>query len=156
MTQQDILDIGIKNGRFINLHVRSSKVKGPRNNKRTVIKDYFVNARYGVYYSNMKGVKRQDTVNTEGERKSLWFKHTSHKGFVVSREDDSRMYLQVVNPKISKVTYWENDAPISEDKLVEEGFLKLSDKEIRPILILYLDNIESISYDSKVFKGATI
>lgn len=154
MTMNEILSIGIKNGRFVTLHVRSEKTKGPKNNKRTIVKDYYVNGRYGVHYFNMQSIKeKRDVENVEGNRKPMWFKHTENKSFVVNREDESRMYLQIVNPKISRITYWEGGEQVAAEKLLEDGFLREDvEKEMRPILTLNLDNIQSITYDQKVYK----
>lgn len=147
MTMNEILNLNIKNGRYVTLEIESSKTKGPKNNKRTVVKKYKVNGRYGVHYYNLKVIKERPlTVAEESGRKSMWFKHLEPRSFVANRKDENLIYLQIVNPNVSQVTYWENGVEVSAEQLVKDGFLKESVEEKPLILTIKLDNIKKINY----------
>ena len=137
----------INNGHYVTLEIESSKTKGPKNNKRTIVKKYKVNGRYGVHYYNLKAIKEKPIrVDEESEHKLMWFKHLEQRSFVVNRKDENLVYLQIVNPNVSNVTYWENGEEVSAAQLIKDGFLKESVEERPLILTINLNNIKKINY----------
>lgn len=140
----NILNMGIKNGRFISLETETTKTyKG-----MTIVKKSKLSARYGVNYYNLKEVKqnyKENSTEKEGTIKLPWFEHTEFKSIVKNKKDPSKIYIQIVNPKVLKTRYYkENGQEVSQRELIESGWLK---EEKKPLtLTISIENVKAIHY----------
>lgn len=149
MKLDEVLALQIKNGQYFSMMMESVKAK----KGRTITKKSCVNARYGIDYSELQQVKEMDR---SGFEKESWFIHTEHDSIVANKKDPEKLYIQVMNPKSSKIQYFENNKEITKQSLIEDGWFapsELKEKEIPLTLTISLDNIKSINYKNAEVKG---
>ena len=147
MTLQEILDKNITNGRFFGIEAETEKKrKGVSYRKRTTL-----TAQFGVNYANVASI--QDKLAEQGGTRPTWFEHTEHASIVKSKKDESKLYLQIMNPCNIKTAYYLDDGtPTTKAELVELGAIKESDSDTdeKPITLCYaLENIRAITYNEK-------
>lgn len=148
MTLKEISDKKIKNGRFISVKVETLIVK----QNRYILKTYVVNGRYGVDYSNLKQNKdRMISKELSSKKGGTWFKHTDITSIVRSKNYPFRYYLQLMNPKYSRIRYFENGEEVSKKSLVEDKIIPKSalEENKRPTTTILISGIKDIIYREK-------
>ena len=143
MTLQDILSKNITNGRIFAIETESEKTK----KGITYRKNLSLTAQFGVNYSNVAAV--QDKLAEQGGVKPTWFEHTEHASIVKSKKDESKLYLQVMNPSNIKATYFLADGtPTTKDELIKLGAIREENNKDEKIITLCfaLENIKNITY----------
>lgn len=144
MTLNEVLGYKIKNGQFFSMVIESIKAK----KGRTIKKSSVINARYGVDYSELHQVKEMDRSNFQ---KEAWFDHTDYDSIVVSKKDNGKYYIQVMNPKSSQIKYEENGKEITKQSLIDDGWFapsELKEHDAPLTLTIALDNIKAIAYNN--------
>lgn len=143
MELQEILNKNIKNGRFFGIETETEKKRnGITYRKRTTL-----TAQYGVNYAHCASVKQN--LNRESEsRRPSWFIHTEHASIVKSKKDESKLYLQIMNPCNIKTAFFLADGtPTTKADLVAMGAIRENEKSEKPVTLCYaLENIIAITY----------
>lgn len=143
MTLQEILSKNITNGHIFAIETETEKTaKGI-----TYSKQLTMTAQFGVNYANVSSI--QDKLNEQGGVKSTWFEHTEHASIVKSKKDNTKLYLQVMNPSNIKTLYFLADGtPTTKAQLIEQGAIKekSSNEEKIVTLCFALENIKNITY----------
>ena len=142
MTLQEILDKNITNGRFFAIEAETEKKrKGITYRKRTTL-----TAQFGVNYANVASVK--DKLDEQGGVLPTWFEHTEHASIVKSKKDETKLYLQIMNPCNIKTAFFLADGtPTTKAELIAMGAIKEDERTEKPVTLCYaLENIVNIMY----------
>ena len=142
MTLEQILEKNITNGRFFAIEAETEKKrKGITYRKRTTL-----TAQFGVNYANVASV--QDKIEEQGGVLPTWFEHTEHASIVKSKKDETKLYLQIMNPcNIKTAFFFADGTPTTKAELVEMGAIKEDEKSEKPVTLCYaLENIINITY----------
>lgn len=142
MTLNEILSKNITNGRFFAIEAETEgKRKGITYRKRTTL-----TAQFGVNYANVASV--QDKLEEQGGVRPTWFEHTEHASIVKSKKDETKLYLQIMNPCNIKTAFFLADGtPTTKAELVEMGAIREEEKSEKPVTLCYaLENIINITY----------
>ncbi|MBQ9728202.1 MAG: hypothetical protein IJV85_01255 [Clostridia bacterium] len=142
MTLNEILSKNITNGRFFAIEAETEKKrKGITYRKRTTL-----TAQFGVNYANVASVK--DRIAEQGGTLPTWFEHTEHASIVKSKKDETKLYLQIMNPCNIKTAFFLADGtPTTKAELVEMGAIREDEKSEKPVTLCYaLENIIAITY----------
>lgn len=142
MNLQEILSKNITNGRFFAIETETTgKRKGIEYRKRTTL-----TAQFGVNYANVASVK--DRIAEQGGTLPTWFEHTEHASIVKSKKDETKLYLQIMNPCNIKTAFFLADGtPTTKAELVEMGAIREDEKSEKPVTLCYaLENIIAITY----------
>ena len=143
MTLNEILSKNITNGRFFAIEAETEKKrKGITYRKRTTL-----TAQFGVNYANVASVK--DKLEEQGGVRPTWFEHTEHASIVKSKKDETKLYLQIMNPGNIRTTYFLSDGtPTTKSELVEMGAIREDENSEKPVTLCYaLENIIGITYN---------
>ena len=144
MTLNEILSKNITNGHFFSIETETEKKrKGITYRKRTTL-----TAQFGVNYANVASV--QDKLEEQGGVRPTWFIHTEYASIVKSKKDETKLYLQIMNPCNIKTDFFLADGtPTTKAELVEMGAIKDEEHE-KPVTLCYaLENIVAINYREK-------
>lgn len=145
MTLNEILNKNITNGHFFAIEAETEKTrKGITYRKRTTL-----TAQFGVNYANVASV--QDKLEEQGGVRPTWFKHTEHASIVCSKKDETKLYLQIMNPCNIKTAFFLADGtPTTKAALIEMGAIKEEETNEKPVTLCYaIENIIAISYREK-------
>lgn len=142
MKLNEILEKNITNGHFFAIVAETAgKRKGIEYRKRTTL-----TAQFGVNYAHCAAVK--DKIEQQGGTRPTWFEHTEHASIVKSKKDETKLYLQIMNPCNIKTAYFLSDGtPTTKAELVEMGAIRESETDEKPVTLCYaLENILAINY----------
>lgn len=142
MTLNEIISKNITNGHFFAIETETeSKRKGISYRKRTTL-----TAQFGVNYANVASV--QDKLEEQGGVRPTWFEHTEHASIVRSKKDETKLYLQIMNPCNIRTAYFLTDGtPTTKAELVAMGAIREEERTEKPVTLCYaLENIIAISY----------
>lgn len=142
MNLQEILSKNITNGRFFAIETETTgKRKGIEYRKRTTL-----TAQFGVNYANVASVKEK--LEEQGGVRPTWFEHTEHASIVKSKKDETKLYLQIMNPCNIRTAYFLLDGtPTTKAELVAMGAIKENENNEKPVTLCYaLENILAITY----------
>lgn len=143
MTLQEILSKNITNGRIFAIETETEKKRGGI----TYRKQLSMTAQFGVNYSNVAAV--QDKLNEQGGVKPTWFEHTEYASIVKSKKDETKLYLQIMNPTNIRTAYFMADGtPTTKAELIKAGAIKDEPSKDEKIITLCfaLENIKNITY----------
>lgn len=144
MTLQEILNKNITNGRFFAIEAETEKKrKGITYRKHTTL-----TAQFGVNYANVASV--QDKLEEQGGVRPTWFEHTEHASIVKSKKDETKLYLQIMNPCNIKTSYFLADGtPTTKAELIAMGAIKEDTTEEKIVTLCYaIENIVGITYNA--------
>lgn len=142
MTLNALLEKNITNGRIFAIEAKTEKkgLKGIRFTKHTTL-----TAQWGCNYANVAAI--QDKIEANGGLGSTWFEHTEFDSIVRHKKDESKLYLQIMNPNNIRSEYALADGtPVTKAELIAMGAIKNEETE-KPITLVYaLDSILAIRY----------
>lgn len=142
MTLNEIISKNITNGHFFAIETETEgKRKGITYRKRTTC-----TAQFGVNYANVASV--QEKLEQQGGVRPTWFEHTEYASIVKSKKDETKLYLQIMNPCNIRTAYFLDDGtPTTKAELVEMGAIREDEKSEKPVTLCYaLENIIAITY----------